>query len=220
MKAAYHIDPSLISLNQLKIDLLNRELIPSRKPLKHNLEKNFQGLERRGITTLEDLLSALKDRTKISDFSKLTGIEMDYLVLLRREVNSYFPNPVPLKKFPGILEETADRLSNLGFNNSKQFFEYCAGVEDLSALATDAEISLDYLRRLIGLADLVRVYGVGPVFAELLYDAGISSLEVFLSHTPDEIIDLYQERVGKKADFSVSDLQFSQAQAKILLSCC
>jgi hypothetical protein len=218
MKAAYHIDSSIISIKQLKSDLLDRELIPSRKPLKENLEKNLLKLERTGITTFEELLAALKIKPKIKELSQLTGISEEYLILLRREVNSYFPNPVLIHKFPGISSETAERLSSLGIKNSKQLFERSAGGNDLPTLVSSSGISLNTLQRLSGMADLVRAYGVGPVFADLLFDAGIRSLEVFLSHTPEEIIDLYQQKVGKKADFSISDLEFSQVLARKLFT--
>ena len=218
MKATYHIDSSQVSLQQLKTDLLDRELIPSRKPLKENLEMNLSVLERIGITTLEELISALKNKNKLKEIAQQTRSGEEYLILLRREVNSYFPNPVPLHKFPGISTETAKRLSGLGLKNSKQLYERCGKGNDLSALVSDSGITLEALQKLLGMADLVRAYGVGPVFADLLYEGGIRSMEDFLSHTPKEIIDLYQLKVGKKADFSVSDLKFSQGLAESLIT--
>ncbi len=218
MKTTYHIDSSQISLEYLKNDLLNRELIPSRKPLKEDLEKNLSVLEGIGLTTLELLLSALGNKNKIKELSHRTGIEEGYLTLLRREANSYFPNPVPIHKFPGISPETAQQLSDLGIKNSKHLFEQSGGGKDLDTLVSDSGIKLEKLKRLSGLADLVRVYGVGPVFADLLYNGGIRSLQDFLTHTPEEIIDLYQKNVKKKADFTINDLKFSQALARILFT--
>lgn len=216
MKTSYHIDSSQISLEYFKNDLLNRELIPSRKPLKENLEENLSLLEGLGLTTLDLLLSALKNKIKVKELSQRTGIKEDYLTLLRREANSYFPNPVPIHTFPGVSPETAQQLSGLGINNSKQLFEHSKGGKDLAALVSASGITLEKLERLSGLADLVRAYGVGPVFADLLYNGGIRSLQDFLSHTPEEIIDLYQKNLKKKADFTISDLKFSQALAGIL----
>ena len=218
MKSTYHIDSSQFSLQQLKTDLLDRELIPSRKPLKENLEKNLGALERIGITTLEELISALKSKTKIKEVAQQSRVGEDYLILLRREVNSYIPNPVPLHKLSGISTEAAKRLSGLGLKNSKQLFERSGEDNTLSALVSDSGIKIEALQKLSGMADLVRAYGVGPVFADLLYDGGIRSMDDFLSHTPQEIIDLYQEIVGKKADFSISDLKFSQTVAKRLVT--
>ncbi|MCK5795109.1 MAG: hypothetical protein KAH12_10400 [Anaerolineales bacterium] len=102
MAASYHINPSKYLLQELKKDLLNRDLIPSRMPLKEDLETNFQILEGKGIQTLGDLIAALKNKNKIREFSSSSGISEKYLTLLRREANSYLPNPVPLDKFSGF----------------------------------------------------------------------------------------------------------------------
>ena len=160
MKSTYHIDSSQFSLQQFKTDLLDRELIPSRKPLKENLEKNLGALERIGITTLEELISALKNKAKIKEVAQLTRVGEDYLILLRREVNSYFPNPVSLHKLSGISTEAAKRLSGLGLKNSKQLFERRGEDNTLSALVSDSGIKIEALQKLSGMADLVRAYGV------------------------------------------------------------
>lgn len=217
-KSAYHIDSSQISLQQLKTHLLGRELIPSRKPLKVNLEGNLAALEQMGISSVDELLSSLKNKNKLKEVSQKTGIEEGYLTLLRREANSYFPAPVALHKFPGISKETVQHLADHGVKNSKQFFEWIHEEKGLSRLAAETGIALEILTRLAGLADLARAFGVGPVFADLLYNAGIHSLEEFLSYSPEQIVELYQQSTGKKADFSLGDLKFSQIVAAFLFS--
>ena len=100
MSASYHIDSSKYTLQEIKDDLLSRDLIPSRQPLKDGLEGNFQILEREGIHTLRDLIAALKKKDMIGELSSRLDISEEYLILLRREANSYLPNPVSLDKFP------------------------------------------------------------------------------------------------------------------------
>jgi predicted flap endonuclease-1-like 5' DNA nuclease len=218
LKPQYYIDASKISTHQLKADLQNRELIPSRKPLKVDPEKNLLQLEKIGITTLQDLVTALKNKKQIPELSQNTGIGEDYLILLRREVYSYYPKPVPLSKFAGISTQEVEQLSIHGIKNSKQLFEYGASSESIDGLSTTTGIAAGELQRLRSMADLVRIFGVGPVFSGMLYDTGIRSLDDFLDHEPEEIIDLYQDSTGKKADFSVSDLKFSQRMAKYLIT--
>lgn len=105
MAASYHIDTSKYSLQEMKKNLLTRDLIPSRLPLKDGLESYFQIIEGEGIQTLKDLINALKNKQKIGDFSSKSGISEKYLTLLRREAKSYLPNPVSLDKFSGFEEE-------------------------------------------------------------------------------------------------------------------
>jgi len=84
---SYHIDTSKYSLQQMKEDLLSRDLIPSRLPLKEGLESNFKILEDEGIQTLGELITALKNKKNIEEFSSASGISAKYLTLLRREAN-------------------------------------------------------------------------------------------------------------------------------------
>ncbi|MCJ7735651.1 MAG: hypothetical protein MUP11_14020 [Anaerolineales bacterium] len=98
MVASYHIDASKYTLRKMKEDLLNRDLIPSRTPLKEGLDEKFHILEKTGISMLQELISALKNNQKMEGLSHSTGIDENYLTLLRREANSYLPNPVSLEK--------------------------------------------------------------------------------------------------------------------------
>jgi len=123
MAASYHICPSKYSLQKLKKDLLSRDLIPSRMSLKEDLEIHFQLLEGNGIQTLEDLITALKNKNKIEEFSSLSGISKKYLTLLRREANSYLPNPVPLDRFSGFEVSDIEKLAAAGIKNSRHIFE-------------------------------------------------------------------------------------------------
>ena len=216
MAVSFHLDPSKYSLQQLKNDLLSRDLIPSRMPLKEDLETQFQILEGIGVQTLGELITALKNKKKIGEFSSLSGISEKYLTLLRREANSYLPNPVPLDKFSGFGNTEIKKLAASGIKNSRHIFELAKNNPDHVSLSTRLGISPESLTELVGLSDLARAYGVGPVFARILYDAGIHSISEFRSYTPQQVIDLYENKTGKKADFSISDIKFSLDLVQVL----
>jgi len=216
MAASYHIDTSEYSLQKMKEDLLSRDLIPSRLPLKEGLESNFQILEGEGIQTLGDLISALKNKKKIGEFSSASGISEKYLTLLLREANSYLPNPVPLDKFSGFEEKDIAKLAAAGVKNSRHLFELMKENMGSGSLPTKFGVSREFLSELAGLSDLVRAYGVGPAFARILYDTGIHSISEYRSYTPRQVIDLYENKTGKKADFSTSDIKFSLALVQVL----
>ncbi len=216
MKFRYHINPADYTLVYLQENLLSRELIPSREPLKEDLEDKFVILKEKGIETVEDLLNTLKTKKKLEEFSKLTGITNEYLTLLRREVNSYLPNPVPLTKFPNISAEDINKLSQHGIKNSRQMFEQAGSEDDRRNLSELTGIFQVVLLELVGLSDLARAYGVGPVFARILYDTGIHSIQKLKSYSAEEIIRLYEEKFQKKADFSLRDMNFSLEIARSL----
>jgi len=96
MTGRYHIDPKTYSIQHLKQDLQSRDLIPSRKPLKDGIQDIFNILEAVGNKNLEDLINTLKNKKKLEALAGSTGIELNYLILLKREANSYLPNPVSL----------------------------------------------------------------------------------------------------------------------------
>lgn len=207
MPSSYHIDTSKYPLQKMQKDLLSRELIPSRLPLKLDLETHFQVLEREGIQSLRDLIAVLKNKKAVVEFSSRTGIREEYLVLLRREANSYLPNPVSLDKFSGFKAGDINKLAAAGIRNSRHLFERAEN--DPDTLSAELGVTPDVLSELIGLSDLVRAYGVGPAFARILFDAGIHSIRELRNHSSGQVIDLYEKRTGKKADFSASDIQFS-----------
>jgi predicted flap endonuclease-1-like 5' DNA nuclease len=68
----------------------------------------------------------------------------------------------------------------------------------------------------MGLSDVSRIYGVGPVFARMLYDVGIRSVQAFIGYTAEDFIRIYEEHTQKKADFSVGEIQFSLELAQEL----
>ncbi len=216
MPASYHIDTSKYSLREMKEDLLSRDLIPSRLPLKEGLVSSFQILEGEGIQTLGDLITALKNKKMIGEFSSASGISEKYLTLLRREANSYLPNPVPLDKFPGFEEKDINKLAAAGVKNSRHLFELVKANTGSGSLPAKFGVSQEFLSELAGLSDLVRAYGVGPAFARILYDTGIHSISEFRTYTPRQVIDLYEKKTGKKADFSTSDIKFSLDLVQVL----
>ena len=70
------------------------------------------------------------------------------------------------------------------------------------------------MNELVCLSDLVRAYGVGPVFARMIYDVGIKSIKEFVEYTAEEFIRIYEEKEQKKADFGINEIQFSLELAK------
>ncbi len=100
--------------------------------------------------------------------------------------------------------------------NSKQLFNAARTREERQNLCSETGIPDQQLMELVYLSDLVRLYGVGPAFARLLYDVGIKSVDLFLEYGPKEIVKIYEEMTGKKADFAEKDIQFSYEMAREL----
>lgn len=216
MGVQYEIDLRKYSIQKFKKSLKSRDLIPSRAMLKEDIDSSFEILERCGITNLKELTNALNSKQKIEQFSRESGLTIEYLTLLNREAKSYLSKPVRLDKFPGVRKEHLDKLENLGIRNSKQLFLQAQEKGEREGLSEDSGISVDVLNELIGLSDLSRIYGVGPVFARMIYDVGIMSVQDFVNCTAEDFIRIYEDQTQKKADFGVSEIQFSLELAREL----
>lgn len=216
MKLKYQIDLQQYSLQKFKRDLRTRQMIPSRLILKDDIESRFKALEDQGITNLKELIDALGTKDKIATFSQASGLTSEYLTLIKREARSYQSNPVRLDKLPGVQQEYLHKLGEAGIKNTRQLFNTAWGETEREQLAHNCGIPSDILDELISLSDLSRVYGVGPVFARMIYDVGITSLKEFITYSAEDFIRIYEDQTKKKADFGINEIQFSLQLAREL----
>ncbi|MCP4751634.1 MAG: DUF4332 domain-containing protein [Proteobacteria bacterium] len=219
MKTNYHIDLEKYGLEKFLESLRKRELIPSRVVLKKKIEERFEKLQAHGIENLNDLIVLLKTKPKIEKFAETSGLPADYLTILKREAASYISSPVNLKNFPGIDTKAAEALETEGIKNTKHLFQTAQTRKQRDELARKTDLPVELLDELYSLSDLTRLYGVGPVFARIIFDVGIDSVENFIKHTAEEFIDIYQKKTRKKADFATSDIAFTLELAEELLNC-
>lgn len=216
MSENYFIDLGNYSLQKFRLSLQKREMIPSRVVLKESIEERFAILHAQGIDNLKTLIEVLKSKPKIELFSRKTGLSIDYLSILKREAGSYLPNPIRLREFSEIDAMDIEVLEKHGIKNTRQFFDKGKTDEQRTQLSRLTGISIEKLNELTSLSDLSRLYGVGPAFARIIYDVGITSVKAFVATTAEEFIHIYEDKTQKKADFGVGDINFSIELAKEL----
>jgi hypothetical protein len=218
MKEQYYIDLEKYSLGKFKGSLQKRDMIPSRVILKEEMEERFGILNANGIKNVKILIDVLKTKQKIERFSKKSGLPVNYLTILKREASSYLPNPIRLTNFPGIESNDIKALEESGIKNSKQLFNKGKTREERDQLSKVTGIPIERMNELVSLSDLARLYGVGPVFARIIYDVGIKSVKIFMEYNAEEFISIYEKKYQKKADFGVNDINFSIELAKELMT--
>jgi len=216
MSDRYQIDLEKYSLQKFKRSLQSRDMIPSRVSLKDDVDARFGKLESCWITNLKELIDALKTKQRIEQFSQETTLTIEYLTLLNREAKSYLSKPIRLDKFPGVRTEYLKRLDDVGIRNTRQLFVEAQDKSRRERLSKETGIPIDILNQLVGLSDLSRLYGVGPVFARMIYDVGIRSVAEFVEYTAEDFIRIYEEQTRKKADFGIGEIEFSLELAKEL----
>jgi len=212
MTENYFIDTDKFSIDKFRNILLTKEILPGRIILKEDLDERFDILKTKKIKTLSDLLETLKTKQKIDRFSKETGLTVEYLTILRREANSYVSVPVKLIDLPFIETEIINKLELHGIRDSKQLVENAAKLNDRQNLSEKHNLPFDKLSELVCLCDLVRITGVGPVFARIIYDSGINTVKNFLSYDAFELFERLtktnSEKGLTKAKFTQKDIEY------------
>ena len=210
MSDIYYLDLSQISLAQFQHRLETEDVLPGRRILQEQTAARFRTLADMGISNLQELREALKTKKRLSQFAQESELSPEYLTILRREVNSYRPGAVSLKAFPGVDEEGVARLSAAAIKNSHQLFNQTRTTGQQTALSQQTGTGLETLHELIALSDLVRISGVGPVFARMLYDVGVKSTaslaEAQAAPLFSQLCDLNKAKMVTKVAFSERDM--------------
>jgi hypothetical protein len=216
----YHISLKEVGLEEYQKILESKKLLPGRRILENNISKNFEIMHKMGIKNLEELLEQLKNKKKIENFKNKTGIPENYLIILKREIKSYLPNPVSLTKFPGINQDFVEKMADVGIKNSKQFINQIINQKELSNLSIQSDIPPNDLFEILCLSDLVRISGVGPVFARMMIDNGTNTTEKVANCSPkhlfEELKHLNEKRNYTKAKFTQNDIIYCVNFAKKL----
>lgn len=216
----YFIDTTKFTLDKFRDILKTKDILPGRIILKDNIDKQFDVLKSKGIYSLNDLLENLKTKLKVERFSNESGLSINYLTILRREANSYIPVPVKLINLPFNEVNIVNILNSNGIKDSKQLFDIAAKKHARENLAKKYNLQLNKLTELVKLCDLVRITGVGPVFARIIYDSNIQSAREFLSINSnslfEQLIKTNNEKGYTKAKFTKNDIDYCIELGKYL----
>jgi hypothetical protein len=171
----YHMDAERVRLDDLRKRIEETDLVPSRASLLDGINAKMKVLEQQGVTTLASLRKELKNSKRLEALSKATGIDTQYLVLLRREIEAYFPKPSALKAFDWLPEGEIAKLEEKGIRHTAALYEAASSVEGRTELAKSTGVDIVILEALVRLADLTRVQWVSPTAARMLEEAGYDS---------------------------------------------
>lgn len=168
----YHIDAEKVSLDALQKRIEESDLVPSRMALLENISDVFSRLKAEGYHSFEDLRMALKNSKRMPMVSEKTGIRSEYLVLLRRELESYFPKILPISVFDWIDEAYIDGLERMGLKNTLLLFDALNALDKRINIAHDLGVEIQVLEDLFSFVDLMRIQWVSPLAARMLFTAG------------------------------------------------
>ena len=120
----------------------------------------------------------------------------------------------------GIGDVYAEKLIAAGINKVSELLEKCAAPKGRKALAEETGISEKLILKWTNHADLFRINGVGPQFAELLEAAGVDTVKEFRHRVAENLQPKLEETNAAKNICNrvpaVSEIQKMIDQAKEL----
>ncbi len=152
-------------------------MIPSWKVLGEDIDKNLDIIKKHDISNLDELLIALKDKSKIQEFSKLSGLPAKYLEVLKRVVNGYRQKPNRIRDFSCISEDIFHRLEKSGLKNTLKLYDKVLTSEKRNEFSKKTGISQREMLKLAKLTDLSRIRWVNHTFAYVLLESGYDTVE-------------------------------------------
>ncbi len=98
----------------------------------------------------------------------------------------------------GVGEVYAEKLVAAGINKVSELLEKCAAAKGRKELAEQTGIPEKLILRWTNHADLFRINGVGPQFAELLEAAGVDTVKEFRHRVAENLQPKLEETNGEK----------------------
>ena len=214
----YSVDLKSISIDKYKEILKTAELIPSWKILEKDIDKNLNIIKKYNIKNLDELLKAFKDKDKIQEFSKQSGLPENYLGVLKRVVNGYRRKPNRIKDFPCITEDAVRKLEILGIHNTLKLYEEVLTAKKRNELSRKTRIGGSEIMMLTKLTDLSRIRWVNHTFAYVLLEAGYDTAEKVANADYRELYEtvkqLNEEKEIYNAHIGVRDMKMCVEAAK------
>lgn len=98
----------------------------------------------------------------------------------------------------GIGDVYAEKMTTAGINTVEQLLEKCAAPAGRKALAEETGITEKLILKWTNHADLFRINGIGPQFAELLEAAGVDTVKELRHRVPANLAAKLEEVNAEK----------------------
>lgn len=214
----YYIDLTRISIDVLRERLMKNDLLPSQQILKEDIDERFRIIKSLRIKTVEQLKQALKTKRDVSRFSADTKLPVDYLTVLRREINSLHPQPRKIKEFPCLSDQVRIKLQNAGFKTTVELFDRIATKSGREALKKETGITHEEIILLTKLTDLSRIRYVNQTFATLLvsteYDTTEKIKKADYKELYKKLMAINTEKNIFKGKIGINDIKFLVKETK------
>jgi hypothetical protein len=210
----YSINLEKITLDEFQEILTSIDLLPGRRILLGSLPEIVERLKQRDILHLEALRKLLQNKKHYPELAQALSVSVDYLTILNREVNSYVSKPVMLSELGVFSAEELTRLTKAGVKSTKDLYERALTPTARQELSARLALPAGQIVMALELSDLLRINGVGPVYAKILREMGIKSAPDYLNRETAWILEKYQEinaaKQPARAKLGLKDIEYCQ----------
>lgn len=190
---SYHIDAAKVKLDDLLIRIRETDLVPSRSLLLEGIEENFNKLKMNGVLTLADLRKSVKSSKNIVSLAEKTYIHVEYLTLLRREVEGYFPKAFPLSDFDWLDKNEIAKLESKGYGNAALLYEALEVSGEREKVMNLIGLDKDFVDKISTLVDLIRIQWVSPLAARTIDAAGYKNAKSVAEANAEDLCKAIEE---------------------------
>ena len=113
-------------------------------------------------------------------------------------INQLFIMTYKIIDIEGIGNKYAEKLIAQGINTAEDLLNKCKTPKGRTELAEATSISKDLILKWTNHADLFRVKGIGPQFAELLEAAGVDTVKELATRVPANLAKKLEEVNNEK----------------------
>ncbi|NDV28881.1 DUF4332 domain-containing protein [Desulfovibrio sp. JC010] len=104
-----------------------------------------------------------------------------------------------------------------GIKHSKHMFDVCRNGLDISEFSASAGLDQDVVKDITCMSDLVRINGVGPIYARIFLKMGIYTTQAIADSNCTSLYNelcVWTEKMNLKVTFNENDLQTCIDMAK------
>jgi hypothetical protein len=216
----YSIDLKKISVKEFTEILHSIDLLPGRRILLNHIDRIANELEKEGNKSLYDLQKVLRKKTDYDKLAVKYSVTEEYITILNREINSYESKPIDIEKLSIFSPKELTILNTNKIKTTADLYMICLGKKTRNEISVKMSIDERKIYNALELIDLLRVNGIGPVYAKILNEIGIKSINDYLKTKSEDILVKYQkinaEKGYSKAKLGLKDIEYCKRFCKKL----
>jgi len=171
------VELNKIAIKDLPQVLKKETLMEGHWRLIENAQSYCQRLHDAGVSHSTDVFDVFADAARVEAIAAKTLVPKDYLSCLNSLLSHHRFKPVPLAKMEDIDRAHIEALTPRGIKNTGALLLAGRTQADRVRLASETNVPLEQLERLLAAADLMRKPGVKATEVRLFIAVGIRSLK-------------------------------------------